>query len=128
MFFEFYYKFNLNAKRYDIHKKCAGKSGCTCLKIHALLVVMEIKAKYDSVAMTEHSKEIDDLLTESTDIRRIDTRKHHSCHGIHYPLDVVMAYNNAKRSLGIPSSPGVSVAKSSKQWSINLTDICIRAS
>ena len=92
----------MNAKRYDIHKKCAGKSGCTCLKIHALLVVMEIKAKYDSVAMTEHSKEIDDLLTESTDVRRIDTRKHHSCHGIHYPLDVVMAYNDAKRSLEHP--------------------------
>ena len=102
LLFEFYYHFNICAKRATTIKKCAGRSSCMSLKIHAILILLELKSKNETEKAEQLQHSIAELLHESTDIRRPNTRPYHSCHGVHYPLDVVMAYHDAKRCLEHP--------------------------
>lgn len=99
--FEFYLKFNLTTKRTFSEKKCSGGSNCIILKLRSLYNLIMVGTngmeRYDMLM-----KDVNQLLDESTDPRRVNTRLWHSCHGTHLPLHVVCAYNDSRRLLEHP--------------------------
>lgn len=117
--FEFYLKFNLTTKRTFSEKKCSGGSNCIILKLRSLynLIMVGANSSLQSSYRNETTsslqtdgndkfgtlmKDVNQLLDESTDPRRVNTRLWHSCHGTHLPLHVVCAYNDSRRLLEHP--------------------------
>ncbi len=127
LLFEFYFLFLINAKRETRNRVCSYGLDCIRLKLRAIFVLMNEEALSDcpnapgnnghnecnggngrnsgnscnSRGMIGYMQNVDGLLL-TTDKRRENTREYHNCKGNHNALNVVCAYNDAKRLLEHP--------------------------